>query len=151
MQNYELTCLASPELTEEEQKSLQERVSSLIQAENGAIVEIKGPVKRIPFFAAKRREAISTMLEFQMETEKTPGLEKKLRDEKQLLRFFLMIKPKIKEITRQRRRELAPPIKPAETETKEPKVKVEIAEIEKKLEEILGPSDEGKPSSPSAF
>ncbi|MDO8424615.1 MAG: 30S ribosomal protein S6 [bacterium] len=141
MQNYEITCIISPELTEEETQKIQEKVSSLIQAEGGAVIEVRAAVKKIVFYTSKRKEALSFTLEFQAEPANLQNLDKKMRDEKQITRFFTMVKPKFREMTRRRRDLRKPLVKSSETEVKEPKVKVEIAEIEKKLEEILGKTD----------
>lgn len=137
MQNYEITCILSPALSEEEAQKTQERVASLIQAEGGVVVEVRSATKKITFFTSKRQEALSFTLEFQAEPANLQNVNKKLKDEKQVIRSFIMVRPKIKEMARQRRREIKKlPVKLPENQ--EPKAKVEIAEIEKKLEEILG-------------
>lgn len=136
MQNYEITCLVSPELLGEETGKIQEKASSLIQNEGGIIVEIKTAAEKVAFFTSRQKKAISFTMEFQTEPSSIQNIEKKLKDEKEIIRYFIIVKPRFKEMARQRRREIRPAAK--ETEVKEPKVKVEIAEIEKKLEEILG-------------
>lgn len=134
MQNYEITCLVSPELSEEETQKIQEKASSFIQSEEGAVIEIKSPAKKISFFGSGPKETVSFTLEFQVQPENLKNLDKKLKEQKEIIRFFIITKPKFKEIARQRKRETKKPLKSSE----EPKVKVEIAQIEKKLEEILG-------------
>lgn len=138
MRNYEITCLIAPELSEEEAQKFQEKISSLIQSEGGIIIEIKGMIKKIFFFTKKRKEAFTFTLGFQMEPDNLQSLNKKLKDEKQIIRFFTMVKPKFREMARQRRREIKKSVERVTEEKTEPKIKVEIAEIEKKLEEILG-------------
>lgn len=144
MKNYEIICLVSADLSTEEIQKIQETITSLVQADGGIIIEARGLAKKTAFFAEKRKEVISLCWEFQLKPASLENLDKKLKDEKQIVRYFLMLKPKIKEAPKQRMREFKKPL--AEINLSplagpEPKVKVEIAEIEKKLEEILGKTD----------
>jgi len=138
MKLYELTYLISPDLSEEEIRVLQEKINSLIQEEgrvlpdstsNGGLVRktLAHPIK-------KNRSAFLSTLSFQLNPEELESLEKKLKAESKILRYLILTKPvpKVmvgKEIPTKLPRKI---IKP------KPKVKVELKEIEKKLEEILG-------------
>jgi len=147
MKNYELTCLISPDLSEEELKSFREKINSFIQEEGGTLTEINSPIKkRLAGPIKHRNQAYLTTLNFQLEPEKLANLdynppttqkrleniEKKLKSENQILRYLILIKPRPKEIL-VRGKKLPTP-KPR----KILKPKVELREIEKKLEEILG-------------
>ena len=133
MKNYELTCLISPDLSEEELKSFREKINSFIQEEGGTLTEINSPIKkRLAGPIKHRNQAYLTTLNFQLEPEKLANIEKKLKSENQILRYLILIKPRPKEIL-VRGKKLPTP-KPR----KILKPKVELREIEKKLEEILG-------------
>lgn len=108
MKDYELTCLG-------QEDSLQEKAASLISQEQGILID---SAKRVNLF----------VFNFQMEPEKVANLEKKLSESNQFGRFMVLAKKPAKLVLTSKRR----------FERKEPKAKVEIAEIEKKLEEILG-------------
>ncbi len=124
MRYYELTCLISSELFPEELNSFQEKIISYVQGEKGILVKIDlSPKKRSDFKLFG--------LNFQLNPEGIEGLEKKLKADKQIIRYMILAKPPIiyKEVL----------TKPFITFRKKvAEGKVELKEIEKKLEEILG-------------
>jgi len=131
MRFYELTYLISPELSEEELKSLQEKINSLIQKEGGVLNEVNLPEKKdLSYPIKKNKTAYLTNLNFHFSSEKLENLEKKLKAEKKILRYLILVKPVPKVMVRG-------PIRPRKF-IKPSKAKVELKEIEKKLEEILG-------------
>ena len=135
MKLYELTYLISPELSESELKSLNEKINSLIQKEKGVLNEAKMPMKKkLAYPIKKQREAFLINLSFYFQAEKLGSLEKELKSEKKILRYLILAKPKIK-IAKVRKR-------PTKVISKIPvkEKKVGLKEIEKKLEEILGES-----------
>jgi len=132
MKLYELTYLISPELSESELKSLNEKINSLIQKEKGVLNEAKMPMKKkLAYPIKKQREAFLINLSFYFQAEKLGSLEKELKSEKKILRYLILARPKSK-IAKVRKR-------PAKVIPKIPakEKKVELKEIEKKLEEIL--------------
>jgi len=129
---YELTYLISPQVSEEELKSLQERITSLVQREGGFINEMQMPIKkRLAFSIKKNSEAFLVGLNFSLTSEKLNNLEKQLKSEKEILRYLILSKKMLKKeaVSMKPRRAIKPRPKPKE--------KVELKEIEKKLEEIL--------------
>jgi len=133
MKLYELTYLISPELSESELKSLNEKINSLIQKGTGVLNEVKLPIKkRLGQLIKKQREAFLINLSFYLEPDKLGNLEQQLKSEKKILRYLILARPKIK-IAKVRKRptKVIPKIPVKEK-------KVELKEIEKKLEEILG-------------
>jgi ribosomal protein S6 len=127
MKYYELTYLISPDLSEREALDFQEKIISLIQEGGGALGEVKEPVKK--------KMAYLATLNFHLEPEKLESLEKKLKAEGQILRHMILTKPKqVKETHLLGKKPAAQ--KPAK-KTPKPEAKVELKEIEKKLEEIL--------------
>ncbi len=140
MKNYELTYLIPSELSEEEAKEFQGRIASSIKEEGGILNGENSLLrKKLAYPIKKQFEAFLAVLDFQLEPERMTNLEKKLKSENQILRYLIVTKAKPKEALLRKRRERKVTFeKPAVS--KEEK-KVELKEIEKKLEEILG--DEG--------
>ncbi len=152
MNYYELTYLISPEIKEENIKKLIEEINSFIQKEKGTITKSENPFpETLAYPIKKQRTASLVSSEFYLDPEKIEDLRKKLKKETEILRFLLVSK-KISE----KKRIDAEPVKdnvledkptalsseaPEErrgTDKKEKvEKKVELKEIEKKLEEIL--------------
>ena len=131
MHSYELTYLISPDLSEEELKIFPEKINSFL--EEGRSEGLKLPVKRRLAYPIKKKiEAYLGVLNFYLPSEKLENFEKKLKKEPKILRYLLLKKEVPRKIE-------MPRIRP---EAKAPKIKkekkVELKEIEKKLEEILG-------------
>lgn len=131
MKYYELTFLISPELSEENLKSLQEKIHSFIQEEGGILDEVKKPIKKKLGYPIKKKSlAYFSYIVFQILPEKLANLEKKLRSQSEIIRYMICTKKEEKAILPVSAKEKRPSLKP--------KPKVELEEIEKKLEEILG-------------
>ncbi len=133
MKNYELTALISSELSEEEAKTLQGKIISLIQ-EGGGILngELTFFRKKLAYPIKKQLQAYLSIFNFQLVAEKLASVDKKLKDEKEILRFLIVIKVPIKEGRMKPRR--VPKITPKPITLEK---KVELKEIEEKLEQIL--------------
>jgi len=128
MKYYELTYLISLELSNEEINSIQEKIKTLIQNGGGVLSEVNPTIK-------KGMLAYLATLNFQLSPEKLESLEKKLRPEGQILRYIILARralrpsgPEAKKVSPRLPKVIKPKSKP----------KVELKEIEKKLEEILG-------------
>ncbi|MFH1180969.1 MAG: 30S ribosomal protein S6 [bacterium] len=143
MKLYEFTYLISPELGEEEVKDFQEKIISLVQAEGGILTEISAAAKKkLAYPIKKKTEAFYATLAFELDQSKIQALEKKLKQESQILRCLLMFKPPRKISAKPRRRLFATPSYPSLTPSEEKQArplqpKAELGEIDKKLEEIL--------------
>ncbi|MBI2038378.1 MAG: 30S ribosomal protein S6 [Candidatus Nealsonbacteria bacterium] len=135
MKYYELSYLIPATLQEEELKTLKERIISAIQGQNGLLIEDNNfGKKRTAYLKGKERPGLLFSLNFEMNPEQLPDFEKKLKLENQILRYTVTIK-KQQRLLRERPRIM--PSVSRETERKA-QPKVEMADIEKKLEEILG-------------
>ena len=135
MKLYELTYLISPESSEDDLKTLQEEINSLIQNEGGILDEVAAPIKKdLAYPIKKQTSAYLTTLGFRLISEKLENIEKKIKAEDKILRYSVLIKPRVKEIP-MRRKKL--PKKVEIFPKKITKPKAELKEIEKKLEEIL--------------
>jgi small subunit ribosomal protein S6 len=132
MHFYELTYLISPDLSEKEIKTLQDKIISLIQEKGGILgVEEKLPFKKkLAYPVKKQSQAYMTVINFQLPSEKLIDLEKKIKLENQILRYLILAKKESRAAKFSK--------KPPRSLKKIVEPKVELKEIEKKLEEILG-------------
>jgi len=130
MKNYELIYLISSDVSREELKNLSEKIKSFIQEEKGAIKKTREPSKtKLGCRIKAKGEAFLSILNFSFHPEKIANLEKKLKGENQILRYMILNKDLSEKI-------LYPKRTRSELKTKEPE-KVELKEIDKKIEEIL--------------
>jgi len=136
MKLYEIIYLISADLSEEELKACQEKITSLIQ-EEGVLSEVGSSIRKTLAYPIKKKStAFSATLSFQLEPERVESLEKKLKAESKILRYLILGKPKTKPPTTFRKKMVGG--KPPTPRKKVVGGKVELKEIEKKLEEILG-------------
>jgi len=134
MKNYEINCLVSVELGDREAKNFREKIISFIQKEGGILIGEAMIAKKKLESAIKRNTlAYSVSLGFQLAPEKITGLEKELKADKSILRYLLLHHRPRKPAKEPRR--LRRIVKKTISKTTEPKV--ELKEIEQKLEEIL--------------
>ena len=151
MKTYELTYIISSEITSEEAGAMAKEVNSLIESKEGTILRSENPVaKTLSYPIKKFGSGYFVVLEFSAEPEKIKELGEKLKNDKKILRHLVIIKRHAR-IKRERKgvRKL---IFSNEAETKngtadknlraeaaeEKGKKIELEEIEKKLDEILG-------------
>lgn len=132
MKFYELTYLITPsDLSEEEVNVFSEKINSFIQEQGGVLDKIsKEKKKRLAYPIKKRTMAFLKTLTFNLNPEKLPALEKSLKENKGVLRYLILAKPRPKE-----KKVVSKP--PTIFKKKVVKEKVELKDIEKKLEEIL--------------
>lgn len=136
MKNYELTYLISPDLSEEELKIFSGKINNFIQEEAGVLEKTTEPFKRkLSYPIKKKEEGFSITLIFSLDPGKLENLEKKLKPENQILRYIILTKKNPEKILAPRRH---PKTQDDQPSTSQPKVKkVELKEIDKKIEEIL--------------
>jgi small subunit ribosomal protein S6 len=138
MKTYELTYLISSELTDEQAASLQNKISALIKEEGGLLTgEVSISRKKLAYPVKKQSQAYLAVVNFQLSAEKLINLEKALKADSQILRHLVLIKRPTKVIKKSRMMVIEPKIEKPKKEKK-----VELKEIEKKLEEILAQDDE---------
>lgn len=137
MKNYELTYLISPELSEEEGKQFQDKIYSFIQDEGGILGEGKLLLKRRLAYPVKKQiQAYLVSTTFQLNPEKLANLEKRLKSENQILRHIIIVKRKYK-LSSPRRKPIIPTEGKSPEKPRKEEKKIELKEIEKKLDEIL--------------
>ena len=139
MKSYELNCIISPDFSEEEIKNFQERVRTLIQEEGGFLISVETYFKKKLGFLIKNRISGNLVnFNFQADPGKLEGLKIKLKAEPQTIRLMITVKksPRLMKAPRRPVQKTFTPEK--DTDEKQKEEKVELKEIEKKLEEILG-------------
>jgi small subunit ribosomal protein S6 len=120
---YQLAYLISPELKKEEIEMVQKDLTSFIEKE-GVLDKVETPLKRMLFYPIKKKtEAFLGAIYFYLEPQKIKDLERKLKEEEKILRYLIVSEKTPKKIK-------------IEKKLKKPE-KVELEEIEKKIEEIL--------------
>lgn len=124
MRTYELSYLIDPEISRQELADLTKKISDLIEKEGGQIQEKSLAFRRqLAYPIRKKNQAFLVSLDFYLEPSKIPFLEKKIKEEEKIFRYLIFSKKK----------KILPLIP-----KKIVKKKVELKELEKKLEEILG-------------
>lgn len=128
MKNYELNYIISPDLSEGDVQNFSERINSFIQEENGELKETRKPSEKNFGFLAT--------LNFCLNPEKLGILEKKLKAEDKILRYLILTKKAKEEIPGKK---VLPRVKSSSpmSEKKAKPKKVELKDIDKKIEEIL--------------
>lgn len=144
MKTYELTYIISSEITSEEAGAKAKDINSSIESEEGVILRSDSPIaKTLSYPIKKMGSGYFTVLEFQIEPEKLSGFEEKIKKDEKILRHLVTIKnpARLRKERRSARKPLAP-VEPAsiaddKIATDEKDKKVELKEIEKKLDELL--------------
>ena len=108
MKSYELTFLISADLSEEEAKQFQDKVTSLIQTEGGILAD-RGTIlkKKLAYPIKKQIQVFLAILTFQLEPIKLFPLEKKLKLENQCrsdVKKYQKLLPKNPLFSRQKKR-----------------------------------------------
>ena len=146
-QLYEVAYLVSPAYSEEEAQNFQQTLKNLVQSAGG-LIDQEGEVikRRLAYPIKKMREAHLGNFRFLLSAEKIAELDNKLKTSKEVLRH-LLVHTKRQPPRTIRTQALKPSLtlpaerpaklyKTEETSPQEPAS--DIAEIDKKLEEILG-------------
>ena len=145
---YQLTCLLSVKAGPAEREQTIGRISRLIQEGGGDILTASSPEERtLAYPVKKERGAVIAGLNFSYEGEKIPELQKTVSAEGLILRSLLMEVPEQKSYAPSARRSGAPASAEGEAKkiaeddaaqkTSEKEQKVELKDIDKKIEEIF--------------
>lgn len=134
MRNYDLTLIFSPLLAPEEANDLFQQFVSFVQ-EQGGILGDQRLLGKKPLLAPIRhaKEGYLAVITFSLNEEKLPNVEKKCKETPQILRFFIVkqVKRAIKKARIAPTPEIAAP--PAQRKDE----KLDLQDIDKKLEEIF--------------
>jgi len=138
MKYYELTYFLALKLTEDEVKKFSEEINSFIQEKRGIVEKdyLKTGVikKRLPSPIKGEADAYLNTVTFHLPVEEIEALKTKLSSEQQILRYIILNKKPLKRVKTPK---TLPKISRIEKEAKPAPKKVDLKEIEKKLEEIL--------------
>ena len=135
MKKYQLTYLMSCNLSEEELNNIQEKTKSFVQ-ESGIIENIAEPIKKRLGYKIKGEDLGYLMnIIFNSDPDKLVALEKNLKSEDKMLRYTILNKKNKRQILSKRR--MPRLFSKTNIKIEKPK-KVELKEIDKKIEEILG-------------
>lgn len=138
--NYEIAYLVSPQTPEEDVFGEAGKITGFIQDAKGFVGHIEEPRKiRLAYPIKKQKEAYFGWTSFNMTPEGLGNLEKKLKLEKAIFRYLTVIAEE--EPFRPRLPRRAPSTKIvslAPAEGAAPEEKINIEELDKRLEEILG-------------
>ena len=145
MKTYELTYIVSPELISEEAEAKSKEIETIIQNKEGLVLRQLNPIaKTLSYPIKKQASGYLGVLEFQLEPEKLNELEESLKKDEKIVRHMVIIKKPAKQSKERRTRIKAAPILEFKSTVEERKEeektekKVELRDIEQKLDEILG-------------
>lgn len=148
MKTYELTYIISPEITSEAAEAKAKEIESAIQGREGIILKQINPIaKTLAYPIERRASGFFGVLEFKLEPEKLLEIKEIIVKDKKVVRHMVLIKEPAR-IRRERRTRVKPEpaftieqkteLKTEVESVKEEKGKVELKDIEQKLEELLG-------------
>jgi ribosomal protein S6 len=161
MKTYELTYIISPNITIEEAEAKAKQIEVFVQENNGIIVKSEKPTaKTLSYRIKKMASGFFVFLDFQLEPEKLIELKNKIEKDTDVIRHIITTKNISKKIARVRgekkklttdkKEEIT--IKHDDVEKEKPGImekivgrirkpkteKVELNDIDKQLDEILG-------------
>lgn len=139
MQTYELTYIISSHLASQDADSTQKDVEAFLQSKEGAIVKSeKSAPQPLAYPIKKHSSGFYVVTEFNLPEGSVKEFKEHLQKNPHILRHFLIVKKPIKIMKERRTRKplAAMPETPA-AKTATPAKKIEMADINKKLDEIL--------------
>ena len=152
MKAYELTYIISPEITSEEANTLAKEIESFIQNKGAVVLGNSQPVaKTLSYPIKSHASGFMISLEFHAESEIIEEIKEKINKNEKIVRHIIAIKKPLKIRKERRAKQPVSPILKKEDaiERKElqesdthktsiEKEKIELKDIEQKLNEILG-------------
>lgn len=149
MKTYELTYIISSANGKEKTDVLAKELEVFVQSKEGVILKSENTqAQTLAYPINKQGSGYFTTLEFQIEEDKIKEIKEKLEKDNQILRHFIMIKKPIKKMKERRTRkpmfikEFELKQKPsimesAEKEDQKKRGKVDVVDLDKKLDELL--------------
>ncbi len=138
MRKYELTVLISPDLNEEEVRSVENGLTSLIE-EKGSLIGLSNPEKKELGYVIekKHQKAYIANIKFKLDPSVTTEFENKLKEKKEILRHILLTREGEEKFQKETRRRKKPVEISSEPSSPAKQKKVELGDIDKKIDEIL--------------
>lgn len=147
MKIYELTYIISPDITSEEAEAKAREIEALIKRSEGSVISQSNPTaKTLSYPIKSRASGFFGILEFQIEPEKLAEIKESVSKDGKITRHMMVVKNPVK-IKKGRRTRPAPSFQPdvkaeennpPSAKASEGKEKVELKDIEQRLDEILG-------------
>lgn len=135
MKKYELTYLVSQSLSEEKVKDLLNQISTLISEGGGTILKTNEAIKKKLAYEIKDElEALLIVINFSLSPEGLESINNQLKEKQEILRHIIVTKRDIKETPKRRTN---PKINKQPIIDQSRDKKVELKEIDQKIEEIL--------------
>ena len=138
MTKYELTYLITPEASEQDLTTIDQKIGGFIAEQGGTIEKTERPKRiELSYPIKEKQEALLAVIIFSLEPDKLASFEKNIKAGSKILRYILSIKKDPKKVTE---RVYKKPVITEVTEEKIPTIeekKVELKEIDQKIEEIL--------------
>ncbi len=144
MKPYELVYISSSDIGLEEADNIKKTIETFIQERQGVVLASEKTTPQMLAYPVKKKTSGHyTVLQFQIEESAIKELTQKISKESNILRHFLVVKKPVKQKKQRRasRKPLVPETKASRsliTPSPEKSAKVELADIDKKLDEILG-------------
>jgi len=149
MKTYELTYIIASEISSEEAEAKAREIESAVQSNEGIILKQINPNARTLAYPIKKSASgFLGVLEFEMEPEKISELQSALLKDEKILRQMTVVKNPIKAWKKSKTRTKPAKVfeagketaksKDAEIAKNGAKGKVELKDIEQKLDELLG-------------
>lgn len=151
MKTYELTYIISPEISSEEAEAFGKELETFIQSKEGVILRQSNPsAKTLSYPIKGHASGFMGILEFQTEPEKLIEIKEKFSKDGKITRYIVIIKKALKPKKERRTKKETIPVfekenevkldaeKPISAKSPTGKEKVELKDIEQKLDEILG-------------
>jgi len=137
IKDYELTCLISLKIDEIERNSTIENINNLIKGKEGTIIKVNPVSEVILGYPIKKEEkACLAVFTFTCENEHLAELKKEIEKDQNILRCLLKERSIKKMISLSRKRD-------------KKEEKVELKDIDKKIEEIFSPAGDTIKDIPS--
>lgn len=145
MKTYELSYIISSQTTSEEADAVSKGVEFLIQNKGGVIFKSEKPVaKTLAYPIKKQSSGRFVFLEFQVGAESVKEIKEGTEKNENIIRCFIVIKDRIRELKKKRIRKTVSKIESYEEvsraatgEILKEKEAIKTEDIDKKLEEIL--------------
>ena len=134
MRNYDLTLIFSPLLADEQANDLFQQFVSFVQEQGGILADQRLLGKK-PLLAPIRhaKEGYLATITFSLNEENLPNVEKRCKETQHILRFFLVKQAKRKP----KKTRVAPTPEIAAALTQKKEEKIDLQNIDEKLEEIF--------------
>ena len=140
MKTYELTYIISSALGSTESDNLRKDLEDFITSQGGTVVKSEKTLAQpLSYPIKKQSSGFFAIVTFQVAEEKIKEIKEKLEKDTNVLRHLFLVKKPAKEM-KERRTRKAKPATPTMETTEKPKKdegKVELEEINKKLDEML--------------